>query len=141
MYDLTTAIVNKCFEFQNDWLNIICIRYNCTHFVLYHCVKEIKNFKQHRSFSSDMHQNLISTKLYQGGTEYKVSSISAHWFLSYSVHKILETYRQTERQTDRHFLIMDKSCLGHLKTCKAIENWISKIFASPILSSYVYKRK
>ena len=31
-YDLTTAIINKCFEFQNDWLKIILDRYNCTQF-------------------------------------------------------------------------------------------------------------
>ena len=32
---------------------------------------------------------------------------------------------------------MIKSCSGHLKTCKSIENRKSKIFANPILSSYV----
>ena len=32
IYDLTTAIINKCFEFQNDWLKIIPVRYNCTQF-------------------------------------------------------------------------------------------------------------
>ena len=32
MYDLSTAIINKCFEFQNDWLKIIPVRYNCTQF-------------------------------------------------------------------------------------------------------------
>ena len=31
-YDLTIAIINKCFEFQNDWLKIIPVRYNCTQF-------------------------------------------------------------------------------------------------------------
>ena len=30
MYDLSVAIINKCFEFQNDRLQIICVRYNCT---------------------------------------------------------------------------------------------------------------
>ena len=34
MYDLTIAIINKCFEFQNDWLKMIPIRYNCTQFSL-----------------------------------------------------------------------------------------------------------
>ena len=48
-------------------------------FVPYHCVKEIKNIEQHWNFLNDMHQNLISSKLYQGATEYKVSSISAHY--------------------------------------------------------------
>ena len=32
IYDLTIAIINKCFEFQNDWLKIIPVRYNCTQF-------------------------------------------------------------------------------------------------------------
>ena len=32
LYDLTIAIINKCFEFQNDWLKIIPVRYNCTQF-------------------------------------------------------------------------------------------------------------
>ena len=75
MYDFTVATINKCFELQNDWLKIICIRYN---FVLYHCVKEIENFEQHENFLSDMHQYLISPKLYQGATEYKVLCISVH---------------------------------------------------------------
>ena len=48
------------------------------YFVLHHCVKEIKDIEQDRNFLSDMHQNLISTTLYQGTTEYKVSSISQH---------------------------------------------------------------
>ena len=29
---LIIAIINKCFEFQNYWLKIIRIRYNCTQF-------------------------------------------------------------------------------------------------------------
>ena len=32
IYDLTIAITNKYFEFQNDWLKIIRIRYNGTQF-------------------------------------------------------------------------------------------------------------
>ena len=32
IHDLTVAIINKCFEFQNDWLEIIRIRYNCSQF-------------------------------------------------------------------------------------------------------------
>ena len=47
-------------------------------FILYHCVKETINFEQHRNILNYMHQNLIITKLYQGATEYKVSSTSAH---------------------------------------------------------------
>ena len=51
MYDLTIAIVNKYFEFQNDWLKIIRISGYAfvstiaRNFVLYHYVKEIKNFE------------------------------------------------------------------------------------------------
>ena len=30
MYDLTIVIINKYFEFQNDWLKIIRIRYYST---------------------------------------------------------------------------------------------------------------
>ena len=51
------------------------------------------------------------------------------------------SYRQTDRQTDRHFLKMMKSCSGHFKTCKSLETRMSKIFVNPILSSYVYRRK
>ena len=32
IYDLTIAIINKYFEFQNDWLKIIPVRYNFTQF-------------------------------------------------------------------------------------------------------------
>ena len=32
IYYLIIAIINKCFEFQNDWLNVILIRYNGTQF-------------------------------------------------------------------------------------------------------------
>ena len=32
IYDLTNAIINKCFNYQNDWLKIIRIRYNCMQF-------------------------------------------------------------------------------------------------------------
>ena len=30
--DLTITIINKRFEFQNNWFEIIRIRYNCTQF-------------------------------------------------------------------------------------------------------------
>ena len=33
-------------------------------FVQYHCVNEVKNFEQKWNFLSDMHKNLISTRLY-----------------------------------------------------------------------------
>ena len=32
IYDLTIVIINKYFEFQNDWLKIIRIRYSCMKF-------------------------------------------------------------------------------------------------------------
>ena len=47
-------------------------------FILYHCVKEIRNFEQQRNFLSNIHQNVLSNKLYKDATEYKLSSISAH---------------------------------------------------------------
>ena len=93
VYDLTVVIINKC-DGQNDWLKIICIRYNSTQFCS-HCVNEIKNVERQRNFLNNMHQTVISTKLCRGATEYKVSSISAHSFLSYNVCKILEIYIQT----------------------------------------------
>ena len=37
--------------------------------------------------------------------------------------------------TDRHFPKIVKSCSGHPKTCKSIENRKSKICTKPILSS------
>ena len=125
MYDLTIAVINKCFEFQNDWLKIIRISNN---FVLYPCIDEIKNFEQQQIFLSDIHQNLNSTKLHKNATVDNVSSISAHEFLRYSVHKILETYIHIYR----YFLKMIKSYSGHFKTCKPIENRMSKIFGNPI---------
>ena len=32
IYVLTIAIINECFEFQNDWFKIIRISYSCTPF-------------------------------------------------------------------------------------------------------------
>ena len=32
IYDLIIAIINKHFEFQNDWLKIVRIRHNCMQF-------------------------------------------------------------------------------------------------------------
>ena len=34
IHDFTIAIRNKLFEFQNDWLKIIRIRYECMQFCL-----------------------------------------------------------------------------------------------------------
>ena len=45
------------------------------------------------------------------------------------------THRHTDRQTHRHFPEIVKSCSGHPKTCKSIENWKSKICTKPILPS------
>ena len=84
-------------------------------------ITEIKNFEQHRNFLSDIHRNRTGTKLYQGATEYKVSLIYAHLCLRYSFYKMLETYIQTDRSIDRHFLKMVKLCTGHPKTCKSLE--------------------
>ena len=134
IYDLTISIINKYFEFQNDWIEIIHNRWNCTQFSpIYHCVKEIKNFEQYRNFLSDMHQNRISNKLHQDTTQHKVSSVTAYLFLRYSVYKIFET--------DGHFLKLVKSCSERLKTYKSIKNWLSKTFTNSILSSYVCRRK
>ena len=81
----------------------------------------------------------MSTSLYQGATENKVSSISVHQFLRYSVDKILETYIQTIRPIGRHFQKIVKSCSGYPKTCKSVKNRKSIIFFTiPILSSYIY---
>ena len=32
IFNLAIAIINECFEFQNDWLKIIRIRFNCKRF-------------------------------------------------------------------------------------------------------------
>ena len=69
MHDLTIAIINKCFEFKNDWLKLFVLDTIALNFVGYHCVKEIKNFELQQNFLSNMHQTLISTKLYEGGTK------------------------------------------------------------------------
>ena len=63
MYDLTIAIINKCFEFQNDWLKIIRKDTIALNFVLYHCIKEIKNIEERQNFMNDMHQNHIKVQL------------------------------------------------------------------------------
>ena len=52
------------------------------------------------------------------------------------------TDTQTHRQTDRHFPKIVKSCSGHPKTCKSIENRKSKIYTKSILSStYIEESK
>ena len=47
----------------------------------------------------DHQQNLISSSLYYSGPVHKISSQSAHNFLSNVVHR--QTNKQTNRQTDR----------------------------------------
>ena len=47
----------------------------------------------------------------------------------------IHTDTQTHRQTDRHFPKIVKSCSGHPKTCKYIENRKLKICTKRILSS------
>ena len=44
-------------------------------------------------------------------------------------------HRHTDRQTDRHFPKIVKSCSGHPKTCKSIKNRKWKICPKPVLSS------
>ena len=52
----------------------------------------------------------------------------------------LQNFRDVQRDRHIHFLKMVKLCSG-LKTCKFIENRISKIFTNPILYFFVYRRK
>ena len=78
LYIISLKLQINVLNFKMIGLKQIVLGRIARNFILYHCVKEIKNFEQHRNFLSDMHQNLISTKLYQGATEYKVSSIYAH---------------------------------------------------------------
>ena len=42
---LTIAIINKCFEFQNDWLKTILLGTTTPNFVLYRCVKKNHKFR------------------------------------------------------------------------------------------------
>ena len=52
------------------------------------------------------------------------------------------THRHTDRQIDRHFPEIVKSCSGHPKTCKSVKNRKSKICTKPILSSsYIEESK
>ena len=52
------------------------------------------------------------------------------------------THRHMDRQTDRHFPEIVKSCSGHHKTCKSIKNRKSKICPKPILFSiYIEESK
>ena len=46
-----------------------------------------------------------------------------------------------DRQTDRHFVEMLKSCSGHLKMCKTVKNRNLKSFTIPVLSLYTENRK
>ena len=45
------------------------------------------------------------------------------------------THTERDKQTDRHFPDIIKSCLGHPKKCKFIQYRKSKIFSEPKLSS------
>ena len=87
-----------------------------------------------------MRQNLISIKLYQNATEYENFINFLALVLEIQCPQNFEDIH-TDRQIIRHFLKKVKSCSGHLKTCKSIENRTSKIFMNPILSSYAYRRK
>ena len=83
-----------------------------------------------------MHQNLISTKIYQVQQNVKFLQ-----FLCIGLWVTVSTklWRHTYRLTDRHFLKMVKSCSGYLKVCKSIKTRMSKIFTNPMLSSYAYR--
>ena len=100
----------------------------------------MKNFEQQRNFFTDTHRNIISPKLYQGAPE---SSIFVN-FINFRAF-VLELHCPQnfgDLHTDKHFQKIVKSCSGHLKTCKSVENRrISKIFSNPILFSCVYRRK
>ena len=45
------------------------------------------------------------------------------------------TDRHADRQTDRHFPEIVKSCSGYPKACKSVKNRKSKIYTKPIPSS------
>ena len=51
-------------------------------------------------------------------------------------------HTQTDRQSDKHFLNLVKSCSGYSIMCKLVKSWKSKTFKIPMLSSYIeYRRK
>ena len=49
LYYLTTAIINKCFKFQNDWLEKYRISCNCTWFLSYTSVLKISKISNSRT--------------------------------------------------------------------------------------------
>ena len=51
---------------------------------------------------------------------------------SFVIHTQSDTQR--DKQTDRHFSEIVKSCSGHPKTWKSIKSWKSKIFMKSIFS-------
>ena len=53
-------------NFKRIGLNLFLFNRIPCIFVLYRCVKEITHFELHRDFLSDVHQNLINTKLLCG---------------------------------------------------------------------------
>ena len=102
MYDLNIAFTNKCFQFKSYWLKKCLQDTIARNFAGYHCVKEIKNF-EHLNLSGDMHQNLMSDKLYLGATESKSSRISEELFLETQCPQNfgnIQTDKSTYRQTD-----------------------------------------
>ena len=61
MYILTIAIINKYFEFETNWLKLFVLGTIALNFVPYQYAKKMEIFQQYRNFSSEIHQNLIST--------------------------------------------------------------------------------
>ena len=61
IYCHTTDIINKCFKFQYDWLNMIRIKQNCTKmYPMSLCQRNLKR----QSLFSDVHKNLMSRTLF-----------------------------------------------------------------------------
>ena len=78
IYDLTISIINKCFEFQNDCLKIIRIRYNCTQFCRIPLWQKNQKYKTTSEFLERYAPKSNQHQIYQGATRYKISSILAH---------------------------------------------------------------
>ena len=86
---------------------------------MYHCVKEIENFKQ-RNFLRDVHQNL-STPAY----------VKIHLTVKFHIFHPSVFARERPQnfchiQTDRHFVKLMKSCSGHPKKSKFVKTGCRK---------------
>ena len=67
---LTISIINKCFEFENDWLKIICIRYKCTQFCPIPLSRNSKKMCNYSAPWCSMCTKLLSTNYYATPTLY-----------------------------------------------------------------------